>query len=53
MPKGSVANITVNLPDGSVETHLVFHYKDSGGITLAMFNTDEVQPISILLMDKQ
>jgi len=41
VPKGSVCNITVNLPDGSVETHPVFHYKESGGICLAMFNTDE------------
>jgi len=49
VPKGSVCNITVNLPDGGVETHQVFEYKDSGGVSLSHYLTRTVVFIAYIL----
>jgi len=41
VPKGAKFQITVTLPNGKVETHDVFDYKNTGGVLMGMYNTDE------------
>ncbi|CAD5234102.1 unnamed protein product [Bursaphelenchus xylophilus] len=41
VPKGSKFTIKVTKPDGSIEETDVFEYKDSGGVLMGMYNTDE------------
>jgi len=41
VPQGSKFQIRVTKPDGSVEDHDVFDYKNSGGVLMGMYNTDQ------------
>ncbi|PIO55882.1 dehydrogenase, isocitrate/isopropylmalate family, partial [Teladorsagia circumcincta] len=42
VPQGSKLEFVVTGPDGKEERTTVFHYKDSAGVGMAMYNTDEV-----------
>lgn len=41
IPSGSTLQLLVNKPDGSKDVHNVYDFKKSGGVGLAMYNTDE------------
>ncbi|WKY14431.1 hypothetical protein Q1695_000181 [Nippostrongylus brasiliensis] len=41
IPKGSTLQLVVKGPDGKDETTTVFKYEKSGGVGMAMYNTDE------------
>jgi isocitrate dehydrogenase len=41
VPKGSKFAIKVTTPNGKVEETPVFDYKNSGGVLMGMYNTDE------------
>ncbi|EFO89891.1 hypothetical protein CRE_07290 [Caenorhabditis remanei] len=41
IPSGSTLELVVNNPDGSKDIHKVYDFKNSAGVGLAMYNTDE------------
>uniref|UniRef100_A0A7E4VM08 Isocitrate dehydrogenase [NADP] n=1 Tax=Panagrellus redivivus TaxID=6233 RepID=A0A7E4VM08_PANRE len=41
VPAGSKFQLTITLPDGTVQQHDVFKFKDTNGVVLGMYNTDE------------
>ncbi|GMT33199.1 hypothetical protein PFISCL1PPCAC_24496, partial [Pristionchus fissidentatus] len=41
VPPGAKIQLVVNEKDGKTTTHEVFHYKNGGGVGMAMYNTDE------------
>lgn len=45
VPKGSKFEINIVQADGSVKKNLVFEFKDSAGVVMGMYNTDDVSKI--------
>ncbi|CAI4224065.1 unnamed protein product [Auanema sp. JU1783] len=41
IPKGSKMQLLVTGADGKTQTHDIFHYKNSAGVGMGMYNTDE------------
>ncbi|KAF8383285.1 idh-2, partial [Pristionchus pacificus] len=41
VPPGAKIQMVINEKDGKTTTHEVFHFKNSGGVAMAMYNTDD------------